>query len=107
MKNIRLSEIHITNFFGYENVFFEDLRNYNILIGQNNAGKSNLFKLLVELKNVIQGGRLDKNKLFDGNTEKHASISLYFKLNEEFRKKLFTLLKNDVSFANVFKEPED
>lgn len=107
MKNFRLSEIHITNFFGYENVFFEDLRNYNILIGQNNAGKSNLFKLLVELKNVIQGERLDKNKLFDGNTEKHASISLYFKLNEEFRKKLFTLLKNDVSFANVFKEPED
>lgn len=70
--NFKLTDIRIKNFLSFKDVSFTDFKDdkiigfkdYNVLIGKNNAGKSNLFKILIELKEVLRGKSFDLNKLF-------------------------------------------
>lgn len=113
--NFKLKDIRIKNFLSFKDVSFTNFKDdkvlgfkdYNVLIGKNNAGKSNLFKLLIELKEVLRGKSLDINMLFDKKRDKYAEITLTFSISEGYRKKLFTRLYDEKQLFNVFEEPED
>ena len=53
---MRLSGLEIRNFrsIGAEGVILNPLRKFNILIGQNNAGKSNVFTALLRISSRFQ-----------------------------------------------------
>ncbi|MHA1285712.1 MAG: AAA family ATPase, partial [Promethearchaeota archaeon] len=97
----KLINIEIENLFGYKKASFQDLKNYNVLIGKNNAGKSNLFRILTALSNIFQGNELSPNILFDSNINKKASLTLTFSLSNEERKSIFKILINDRYFKEV------
>ncbi len=45
-----LEKIQIENFYSYKNIIYDNFKDYNVIIGKNNSGKSNLFKLFNLLK---------------------------------------------------------
>ena len=92
--NLKLTDIKIQNFFGYKNAKFEGLKDYNVLIGQNNAGKSNLSRTLMSFQKIFNDKNIfDSNWLFDGKTNINITISLYFKISKKLRRILFEKLK--------------
>ncbi|MBD3212960.1 MAG: AAA family ATPase, partial [Candidatus Lokiarchaeota archaeon] len=92
----KLIEIKINNFFGFKEAKFLDLKNYNVLIGKNNAGKSNLFRILKLLKNISTNDvEIEKEALYDRDESLVAKINLTFYLSERFRNDL--LNKKNVS----------
>ncbi|MHA1285753.1 MAG: AAA family ATPase [Promethearchaeota archaeon] len=76
--DFKLIDIKIKNLFGYKKASFKDLKNYNVLIGKNNAGKSNLFRILVSLSEFFKGEKIGPNILFDGDINNDASLMLTF-----------------------------
>ncbi|MHA1285310.1 MAG: AAA family ATPase [Promethearchaeota archaeon] len=97
----KLINIEIENLFGYKNASFEDLKNYNVLIGKNNAGKSNLFRILISLDEFFEGKDLEPNILFDEDINNDASLTLTFSLSEDYREELFKILLNDEYFTHI------
>jgi len=82
---MKLSGIEISNFrsIGEKSIKIEPLTKCNILIGQNNAGKSNVIKAIklifdhLKLDNKI---RLDELDLYNRNKEKPFQFKIYFKI---------------------------
>lgn len=62
---LHLKEIGIKNFLSYKDAKFLDLKNFNVIIGKNNSGKSNLFKILELLKAIYNGKKFSTNFLFN------------------------------------------
>lgn len=52
----KISNIKINNFFSFKEAKFCILKDYNVLIGKNNAGKSNFFKMLNVLVRNFKSG---------------------------------------------------
>jgi len=73
-------------------VKFEGLQNYNVLIGRNNVGKSNLFRILTALVENAKNGRTTKNLIYNNSDYLKASICINFILQIDFRKKIFEVL---------------
>ena len=92
----RLTDIFINNFYGYKEAKFSDLKNYNVLIGKNNAGKSNLFRVLNLLQNLYNKQKIEKDALYDKNENLSASIDLTFELSKLYRKNLFNREKTKI-----------
>jgi len=88
----RLSEIRIKNFLSYKDATFTDLKNYNVIIGKNNAGKSNLFKILDFLKQNAKKRSFNNSYLYDESIDIEAKVSLTFELSHSFRYELFEIL---------------
>ena len=107
----KLKKIKIKNFYSYQNAVFSNLTGYNVLIGQNNAGKSNFFRLFMALRNNFKSGNFDNYILFDKKKDEEAIISFEFKLEIEYRKNFFSKLYETDHFANTFNptvyEPTD
>lgn len=103
----KISSIRINNFFSFKEAEFRNLKGYNVLIGKNNAGKSNLFKLLDTFIDVFDGKGVNKNVLFNENEELSASLSLSFKLSKDYRNEIFNILNNEGEFSNAFSGPQD
>ncbi|MBA7680772.1 hypothetical protein ES703_89093 [subsurface metagenome] len=53
---LKLEKIEFFHFLSYVTAEFSNLKNYNVLIGKNNSGKSNLFKIFRMLKENYQNG---------------------------------------------------
>lgn len=88
---LKLKEIGIKNFLSYKDAKFLDLKNYNVLIGKNSSGKSNLIKILVFLKERYGNANVPRNFLFDEINSK-AEIFLRFSLSKKLREILFQKL---------------
>jgi len=96
----KLIEIEIENFLSYKKARFTDIKNYNVLVGKNNSGKSNLIKILKffgdhfsdSIKESVSN--FNTSLLFDSNIEETANISLIFKLSKDFRRDIFNKLSN-------------
>ncbi len=88
---LQLKEIGIKNFLSYKDAKFKDLKNFNVLIGKNNSGKSNLFKLLEFLRERFNSTNFNKNYLYN-EIDSKAEIDLRFLLSETLREKIFQKL---------------
>jgi len=101
--DLKLKEIEIKNFLSYKHAKFSDFKNYNILIGKNNSGKSNLFKIFKMLKSSRD---FTKKYLFDENDELDCKIFLTFKLSQEFKTKIFKILYQGNYLQKAFMHTE-
>ena len=61
----KLSEVRIKNFLSYKDVTFSGINKYNVLIGKNNSGKSNLIKIMKFLHSNCQNNEF----LYDSKEE--------------------------------------
>ncbi len=98
-----LTKVEVKNFLSYRDTEFSDLKNYNVLIGKNNAGKSNLFKLF---KLISRNITFEKGYLFDNYDNLDASISLTFKLSDDLKREIFESLYKANLLKNIFQENE-
>ena len=87
-----LEKIQIVNFYSYKDASYENFKNYNVIIGKNNSGKSNLFKLFNLLKKNAHANDIKVNDLFDENLELDNKITLNFSINQDLRADIFSIL---------------
>ncbi len=88
----KITEIEIINLLSYKKAKFADIKNYNVLIGKNNAGKSNLFKIFKALVLNAQEGIFTKSIIFNNEEQDNTEISITLELCNEFREKIFRIL---------------
>lgn len=92
----RLHRIEIFNLLSFDHQVFENIGDLGVIIGPNNSGKSNLFKIL---KSIRSGKLLDK-KLIKFNSQKHpVKINLEFKFD---RSKILEYFRDQAS--RLFRE---
>ena len=92
LMRFKLAEIRINNFLSYKDARFTDLKNYNVLIGKNNSGKSNLIKVLGFLHDYAKTSIFNEKYLYDQSSDIDAKISLTFKLSSQLRNEIFEIL---------------
>ncbi len=93
---MKLQAVRITNFRSVEDVSLWGCRQFNVLIGKNNSGKSNLLTGIDFFFEVIQGGALFKLEprigrpidFFGNDASKFLSIKLRFNLTSDEQKEL-------------------
>lgn len=105
--NFKISDIEINNFYSFKDAKFQDIKDYNVIIGKNNAGKSNLFRLLSNFIGLFNGAKIEQNYLFNENINLDAYLSITFNLSEEYRKELFKYIYNEGQLSNAFSRPND
>ncbi|MFX1569665.1 MAG: AAA family ATPase [Promethearchaeota archaeon] len=88
----KIKEIQIRNLLSYKKANFPDIKNYNVLIGKNNAGKSNLFKIFKALVLNAHEGLFTDSIIFNDEEQDVTEISITFELYDEFREKIFRIL---------------
>ncbi|KKM78447.1 hypothetical protein LCGC14_1359910, partial [marine sediment metagenome] len=101
--DLQLTEIEIKNLLSYKNAKFTMLKNFNVLIGKNNAGKSNLFKLLRITQQNLKDSKLRPGILFNNSTELQGQISLTFRLSDEYKRNLFLDLHSRNTFLDILR----
>lgn len=99
---LTLEKIELFHFLSYVRAEFSNLNNYNVLIGKNNSGKSNLFKIFRMLKGNFQNGNFPPGYIYENNNTFEASIILSFKLSKSFRWHLLQTLYKDKYLDNFF-----
>ena len=100
--DLTLETIEIKNFLSYRQAKFANIKNYNVLIGRNSSGKSNLFKIFEMIRNNYYGSELSINYLFEANQDIQAEISLTFTISDSIRRKLFDQLYKGNFLRNAF-----
>lgn len=100
--DLTLETIEIKNFLSYRQAKFVNIKNYNVLIGKNSSGKSNLFKIFEMIRNNYSNRKFSKYYLFEANEDLQAEIILIFKLSNTIRRKLFKLLYKGNFLRNAF-----
>lgn len=103
--NLNLTSISIKNFFSYEDVTFDNIKDYNVLIGKNNSGKSNLIKIFKMINENYNSQSLSKKYLFDEKEDLPHEIFLRFEISQEALADLKTYINNIVD-EFVFNNPE-
>ncbi len=86
--NIKLSGIEIKNFLSYKDAKFEDFKDYNVIIGKNSSGKSNLFKIFKILQDSYSERKVNREQYYDGDETLPLELNLIFSLTSEFRNKI-------------------
>lgn len=79
---MNLQKIHILNLFSYDDTEI-NLQNYNVVVGPNNSGKTNLVRVLKLLQTSNQFTYTDLPQEFKFNKDKPTLISLHLKLSDE------------------------
>ena len=98
----RLSEIRIKNFLSYRDVTFSEINRFNVLIGKNNSGKSNLIKIMKFLQNNAKTDEFDRSFLYDSKEDIDAEIILTIKLSNVYRKEILENLYQGNQLKRVF-----
>lgn len=84
---MKIKRIKIKNFrsIGEEGINFEPKDRLNIIVGENNVGKSNILKALKLLVDTLEGKHkeLDEIEWYNGITEREIEISVEVTLTEE------------------------
>jgi len=100
-----LTEVEIKNVLSYRNSKFSNLKNFNVLIGKNNVGKSNLFKILQIIKKNLHNSKLESGLLFNNNTDLKGQISLTFSFSKDFLRNLLFTLNSKNQFLKYLQIP--
>ena len=98
-----LKKIKIRNLLSYQETEFTDLKKYNILIGKNSSGKSNLFKIFQLIQDSYNNKSFNKNFIFNGDESKPVHAIIDFEFSENFRKELLFSLFNHKIFEKSFR----
>ncbi|MFW9873695.1 MAG: leucine-rich repeat domain-containing protein [Candidatus Thorarchaeota archaeon] len=79
-KKIILKELKINNFYSFKDCVFTELSQMSLLVGTNNSGKSNFFKIIEKIKpfSRINTDIINTNASYD-----EASLLYIFKLSDE------------------------
>ncbi len=85
---MKLNSIEIKNFYSFQYAKFSSIKDYNVIIGRNNAGKSNLFKLLNIVKRSLNGEKIESNILYNGEVNIDNYFSLTFQLSDNYQEDL-------------------
>ncbi len=101
---LKLKETSIKNILSYKNAKFTGFRNYNVLIGKNNSGKSNLFKIFELTKDIYDRGisEIPKSFIFDEDVNLEGEIKFKFEIIENFREEIFRILYLGKYLESVF-----
>lgn len=99
----KIVHIEIDNFFSFKQSKFENISDYNVIIGKNNSGKSNLFKILEIIKNDFSTSKndYDSSILFDSDENIKAKLSITFKLSREYKNEIFEEFYNHNYFKGI------
>src|SRR5260370_599844 len=88
-----LHTIEIKNYRSLEHVKLDNLQNFNVLIGRNNAGKSSVFLALSQLGQMLQSqAQMPAEVLIDRDQSKSVEIHLTFKPTDKERETFIDLL---------------
>ena len=85
---MKITKIHIKNLFSYDEFEIELDKNINVIVGPNNAGKTNLFRTIKLLMDIIDGNipaREIESYLNDPSNEK-AEIKIWVEFDKDERK---------------------
>ncbi|MEW6563812.1 MAG: AAA family ATPase [Pseudomonadota bacterium] len=94
---MKLRSIEIKNFRSLEQVKLAPLKNFNVLIGKNNSGKSSVFSALTFLHDVLQGKADPTDVLTKLTGNKSLEIELCFLPTSTEREDLINRLINSPS----------
>ncbi len=97
-----LEKIQIENFYSYKNVIYENFKRYNVIIGKNKSGKSNLFKLFNLLKKNANNIDIKANDLFDEAFNLDNKVTLVFNINKGLRTDIFAILYDGKYLSKMF-----
>src|SRR5207247_11437778 len=90
---MKLSSIHATNFRSYKtSMELDAIGPLTVIIGPNNAGKSNIIELLTWYRTMLlgQGGRPSAEMKHTGNRPTHVSARIEFEVDPEAQRSLST-----------------
>lgn len=103
--NLILKKVKINNFLSFKEAEYTNLKNYNVIIGKNSSGKSNLFKVFQMICDAYYNRKsFNKNLLYNAKESNNAQIDLELEFSSEFRKELFLLLFHDKVFDRSFQD---
>lgn len=90
---MRLRRVRVENFRSYRNpVAIENVSDICVLIGRNNAGKSNFIKALDWYRGMAQGNETSPRILHTGNNEKPLVFEIEFEFDEAERNAVLSVL---------------
>lgn len=87
-----LQSLEIKNYRSLEHVKLDNLQQFNVLIGRNNAGKSSVFQALYDLNGIYYGRRLSPEILTDRDNSRAFEVILTFQFNQKEREHFVQLL---------------
>jgi len=102
----KISEVRIKNFLSYKDVTFSGINKYNVLIGKNNSGKSNLIKIMKFLHSNCQNNEFDPSVLYDSRKNIDAELILTIELTKDYRTEILDLLYKGQYLYRVFIDNE-
>ncbi len=94
---IQIEKITFQNLLSFSQQEIDNLSNLNVLIGPNNSGKSNVFRIL---RNIHSSFKAIPNFFFQNFLAEKAQISLLISVSEEIKKIFFNQWLKDE--ANLF-----
>ncbi|HWZ66824.1 MAG TPA: AAA family ATPase [Stellaceae bacterium] len=100
---MKLSAVHIQNFRSVKDAIVEDIDDFNVFIGKNNSGKSNLLSAIHAFFRILSNGSLVSSQPVIGKlsdfTEKVSShpisITARFVLSREETIKILTMMREE------------
>ena len=87
-----LHSLEIKNYRSLENVKLDNLQQFNVLIGRNNAGKSSIFQALYDLIRVFNRESISSDVLTDRDMGRPLEITLTFKPRLQEREEFVDIL---------------
>lgn len=107
----RLYSVSVKNVLSFKSAKFNNIGKFGVIIGANNAGKSNFFKILKfldtpsRLTNFANGvDSIEKNFFFNGKKPEDAELSFDFKIEKI---NLITIFKNIFKNHNIPGIPDE
>ena len=97
-----LEKIQIENFYSYKNIIYDNFKDYNVIIGKNNSGKSNLFKLFNLLKRNSFDNDIQLTDLFDEDFDLEQKVTLVFNIDKILRTDIFSILYDRNYLSKMF-----
>jgi AAA ATPase domain len=102
-RAMKLSAVHIQNFRSVKDAIVEDIDDFNVFIGKNNSGKSNLLSAIHAFFRILSNGSLVSSQPVIGKlsdfTEKVSShpisITARFVLSREETIKILTMMREE------------
>lgn len=103
---MKIKSIEALNFksFGNEPVVIDLDKSLNIIVGENNVGKSNCVKIIRKIIDLLQNSGFTPDDYHNGDTEKSLVISLYILLEADDIRYLMEAFSVPLTMKNSFIE---
>ncbi len=90
-KKVTLKELYLNNVYSFKESEFLDLSQLSLLVGTNNSGKSNFFKIIENLKPFAS---INQNVIFTNSNHKNVLLHYLFELSDEMINYIIECIKN-------------